>query len=645
LADIIFGIHCHQPVGNFEDVIVKAFNKAYKPFIKAISKSSLFKLSVHFSGVLLEWIKEREQELFETIGRLIDSGRCEPVIGGFYEPILAVIPRDDRIEQVMLSKEWVKREWGFEPKGLWLTERVWDSSIVEDLVDCGIEFVIVDDYHLVASGIPESKIEGYFLTEKNGFRLKVFPISEKLRYLIPFKPIRETIEFLSKRRGTLLIFDDGEKFGIWPSTYKWVYEDGWLESFVSAVEEGKINMKLFSEVIENENASGLCYMPIISYFEMGEWSLLPKEGYKFNRFIKELKEQGLFEEYRPFLKGGIWHNFFVKYEETNRMHKKMLMISKELRLHRVEEDVKNYLFKAQCNDAYWHGIFGGLYLPHLRRAVYENLLKAERYLPDKVVFDDSDFDGKKEIYLRKDGFVLWIYPHKGGMAKELSLRGCSLNIADTLRRIREAYHMLTGIGGSEKDEGISSIHEIERALEFEPEYDSYDRGVFLDRYFLKNSQFSLADSCYNVERILEDTVELSYSDSNLELRKTYSVKGNSLTVSYVYNSSIAIRPEVELNLNLGTNQATFIVDGIPFSMSKSTHLSGVKELKFVTPFIPGYLLVRISSEVELFVVPIFTVSQSEAGFEKVYQNSAVIFKYPEEVNSREFYITLEVRYA
>ena len=65
-----------------------------------------------------------------------------------------------------------------------------------------------------------------------------------------------------------------------------------------------------------------------------------------------------------FLKGGIWKNFFVKYEESNRIHKRTLELSKA-RESVNKPDFDTALYKAQTNDALWHGVFGGLYLPNL----------------------------------------------------------------------------------------------------------------------------------------------------------------------------------------------------------------------------------------------------------------------------------------
>src|SRR5207247_1313477 len=66
-----------------------------------------------------------------------------------------------------------------------------------------------------------------------------------------------------------------------------------------------------------------------------------------------------------FLRGGHWRNFLVKYPEANRMHKKMLALSALCRARGDPPAARRAIGRAQCNDAYWHGVFGGLYLPHL----------------------------------------------------------------------------------------------------------------------------------------------------------------------------------------------------------------------------------------------------------------------------------------
>ena len=44
----------------------------------------------------------------------------------------------------------------------------------------------------------------------------------------------------------------------------------------------------------------------------------------------------------------------------------------------------DHIWQAQCNCAYWHGVFGGLYLPHLRFGLYRNLIQAQAKLDGAV---------------------------------------------------------------------------------------------------------------------------------------------------------------------------------------------------------------------------------------------------------------------
>ena len=81
------------------------------------------------------------------------------------------------------------------------------------------------------------------------------------------------------------------------------------------------------------------------------------------------------------IRGAHWRNFLVKYPESNRMHKKMLALSRSAARRGDPAAVRRAIGRAQCNDAYWHGVFGGLYLPHLRDAIWRNLAAAEAGAP------------------------------------------------------------------------------------------------------------------------------------------------------------------------------------------------------------------------------------------------------------------------
>ena len=37
----------------------------------------------------------------------------------------------------------------------------------------------------------------------------------------------------------------------------------------------------------------------------------------------------------------------------------------------------DHLYQGQSNDCYWHGLFGGIYISHMRLATHEHLIAAE----------------------------------------------------------------------------------------------------------------------------------------------------------------------------------------------------------------------------------------------------------------------------
>jgi len=213
----LFCVHNHQPVGNFPHILEDAYEKAYRPFIEVLKKYPFMKVSIHFSGVLWDFFEESHPEFLETLKKLVKKGQLEMMTGGYYEPILAVIPDEDKVGQIRKLTQAIQGQMGTVPTGMWLAERVWEPHLPKFLVEAGVEYITIDDYHFKKSGLRDEDLSGYYLTEEEGKVLKVFPGSETLRYIIPFHPPEETLEYLARLRGSshaAIFADDGEKFGI-----------------------------------------------------------------------------------------------------------------------------------------------------------------------------------------------------------------------------------------------------------------------------------------------------------------------------------------------------------------------------------------------------------------------------------------------
>ncbi|MFX0057336.1 MAG: alpha-amylase/4-alpha-glucanotransferase domain-containing protein [Candidatus Heimdallarchaeota archaeon] len=479
--------HFHQPIDNFPWVIEDAFKKAYGPLIENIFNYPDIKVTFHFSGNLLEWFINHKPNIIKKLKDMAKRGQIELIGGGYYEPIFAIIPYRDKIAQIKKLSDLINNEFGLEVKGAWLSERVWEPNYPSFLNDAGLKYVIVDDNHFRSTGIIEEDTFYSYVTEDEGKTLRVFSINEKLRYLTPWKPTYYSIDYLKKHADEkgdkiALLISDAEKMGVWGSTHEFCYIEGkghqegdGGKPFISAFFQQIINNEwiksiTLTEYMEKFPAKGLVYIPTASYDKMEEWVLLTPIRTRFKKIRKSLKEDPDKQDEYLFLKGGFWRYFLVKYPESNNMHKKMLLIREKLiqtenqiRTLKSKDQITKYnskieqawdeIYKAQCNDCYWHGLFGGVYLQFLRFSVYTHLLNAEKIIDDlfsdinkipneymSILPIDFNKDSKMDIIVESNILNLYINPDDGGTIFELDYKPKSYNLLNILTRWPEAYH-------------------------------------------------------------------------------------------------------------------------------------------------------------------------------------------------------------
>jgi len=677
-----FCIHNHQPAGNFPEVIAEAYENSYLPFLKILSKYPTIKLTLHTSGFLLDWIAENRPEYIALLSGMVSSGQVEIMGGGHYEPILSVIPEADRLAQIRLMSARIERLFKTRPRGLWLAERVWEPSLPSTLKKAEIEYILVDDFHFIKSGLERNALGGYYITEDQGNVVKIFPGSERLRYLIPFKPVEDVAEHLKNlkdflMRGNAAIYgDDGEKFGVWPGTHKWVYDEGWLDGFFKWVADNGdwLEPVTLSEYLDKEPPLGRVYLPSTSYMEMGEWALPPEASKAYTALVEDVKSWNHGERVLRFLQGGQWRNFLAKYPESNWMHKRMLYVSAlvsgaEARGAAGAQQAKEYLLKAQCNDAYWHGVFGGLYLPHLRTSVYENLLKAEEAVDKRGPFDvtlfDLDADGKTEVIVKTPNVSLFFSPGSGGSLVEMDYLPSAVNVSNTLSRWFEGYHhKLAEKPSDTTGDEAKSIHDVVRSkvdgLEKYLKFDSRRRASLVEHFigtdetikkFLENEHKELGDFC-------DKPYDVSIDDgggSPIEGGVTFSRAGR------VSGSDFLVKKEITFN-DAGSFKAVYDVKGekaqaalfgVEFNLmlpccdgpacyyefdpgqdksdiglGSAGDLEPLKKITLVDAHRKVCVTIETDIGARLWRFPVHTVSLSEAGFERIYQGSCLLFLFP-----------------
>lgn len=672
-------LHNHQPIGNFDGVVEQAYQDSYLPFLEVFEPFDELQISLHTSGPLLEWLDERHPEYLDRIARLVAAGRIEIVGGAYYEPILTMIPPRDRIGQIERYRERLESRLEAHVQGMWVPERVWEQSLTADVVQAGVKYTVLDDFHFKNAGLSNDQLHGYYLTEDNGRVLNIFPGSEQLRYLIPFSAPHETIDYLrgiaERFTNVVAVFgDDGEKFGTWPDTKKHVYDEGWLRTFFEELTANRNWLKTttLSEATSSATPWGKIYLPDASYREMTEWALPVERQLEYEHLAHEMGEHHHWGTIKQFIRGGFWRNFRVKYPEANEMYARMMMVSRRLEeLERQGMDgeqldgAREALYRSQCNCPYWHGAFGGIYLPHLRNAVFHQMIASDNLLDQveqreeqwiEATVDDYNFDARQEVRLANDQLICLIAPGSGGQLYELDVRSICQNLLATIARRPEAYHRKVAAGSGNQQGDCASIHDRvvfkQEGLDQRLQYDHYVRKSLLDRFYSADATLqSVRDGAAQNEgdflgSVYETRIRRNPGRIQVQLSRTGQASGlpikltkgvtaeagsSTLEIAYLLEGLPSDRPlhfGVEFNFSGLPSHAEdrYFYRGDSERLGElhtELELNDLPDLCMADQWLGIDVRMVANQPTCWWTFPIETVSQSEGGFELVHQSVVV----------------------
>jgi alpha-amylase len=408
---------------------------------------------------------------------------------------------------------------------------------------------------------------------------------------------------------------------------------------------------------------------------MGEWALPAAESLVFSDVLHEAQA-----ERRPearWLRGAFWRNFQVKYREINDLHKRMLRVSAAVASMPegpARDRALDHLYQGQSNDCYWHGLFGGIYISHMRLATYENLIAAEDLAETATgtlvtaETADLDMDGVDEVRLSDEGQVVTVDLDGGAGIGGWDIRPVRHALAAVMRRRPEAYHAtLKGLeskapvvaGAAGGDDAPASIHDVVRTKEpglaARLVYDAYERRSGLVRALPPNA--SPEDWAMARATELGDLVDGSFTllelgpgrlvtcrdgtvaGAPVRVTKTLTLGGNrraptlalQLDVDHVAGPPIDVRLGVEWALTMlgggGNPAAWWNVGGVRSAHDASGTATGISTIAQGNDFI-GVSVTTTTSDADAWWAPIETVSNSEGGFERMYQGSALLLSWP-----------------
>ncbi len=640
-------VHNHQPVGNFGWVIEEVFEKAYEPMIGALERHPGVRLALHYTGPLLEWMAAERPESIARLRALVARDQVEILGGGLYEPILVALPEHDRRGQLERMRATVEESFGVRPAGAWLAERVWEPSLPFDLATAGYSYTVLDDNHLRGAFVPEDRMWGTYTTDDQGRLLTIFGTEKGLRYRIPWRSVDEVIGYLQdnateagERIG--IMGDDGEKFGAWPGTYELCWgREAWVERFFSALDEnaGWLSTVTPAQWMASQAPIGRIYIPSASYVEMTGWALPATEQPVFNRLMEHASERNLPE--LRFLRGAMWRNFQVRYREINDLHKQMLRASARVAAMpdgELRERALDHLYRGQSNDCYWHGWFGGVYIVHMRMATLAELIAAEDLALGSAALTgtaDYDLDGVDEVALGTAGQTVVVDLAEGAGIGAWDLRATRVALASVLRRRPEPYH--DAIRSPDPLEAaVAKPHELAGLLE----YDDHERRSGLIR-LRRSDSHSVGDfdrGPWTMELTTDHRLEVTRRWDGIAARKTIAVEGDrhdgTLAVSVEIDAEHEFEGSVELEWNVnvmggGANPAAYYRSGSDeWRHDSRGHIPAGADLSFGNTYEGVEISLSADPPARAQWFAVETVSNSEAGFERVYQGSCVTVRWP-----------------
>jgi hypothetical protein len=436
------------------------------------------------------------------------------------------------------------------------------------------------------------------------------------------------------------------------------YNQGGLRKFIEAIcNDDAIETAHFVDTVNNTKPANISYLPLTAYMEMGQWSLSADAWQLLDELFDFLNSNGLKDKYFYLVKGGIWKNFFAKYPESNHLHKRIMNLSKLADSADDNKKIKEALLKAECNDVFWHGIFGGIYLPNLRNNAYKFLIEAESLYDKKsgvkypsVEIKDINLDGYDELILKNDNTVAVFSSKYCGQMQEFDIKDIGFNLQNTMSRRKEGYHKTIlnySATDSNKQEGISTIHEMNLSATEEAKaniiYDWYNRYSFIDHFV---EHFSLEHFIYMNFGELGDFVN---QPSNIKKKKqhiTFEREGSLFFDVQHYNAAIIkeykfedLKLKADINVTAEVDKSIFYVLEFNFHFydfgnitvnginTRETSKCKAKAFVFTDSAIKKEIIMEFDDDVELYWYFVKTVSQSEKGVDLTDQAMCILVPF------------------
>ncbi|MDR0877796.1 MAG: DUF1926 domain-containing protein [Treponema sp.] len=511
--NLILGSHNHVPYGAGDDEFETTYETKLKPFVSTLYKYPGIQAALHYSGVLLHWIERTHPEFIMLIGDLVSRKQVELLGGGFYEPMMPLIPLQDKIGQIEFLTTYLRRQFGKRPQGCWLPALAWEQNMVSPLSASGMGYTFLAEEQFIQAGLEGMDLFSPCVTEDQGKIITVFPLLNSVRYELTRKKASDVFKALSEKKG-----GDGElTVSVFPET---LFSEDAARSPEYVFHQFFEELSLCAPFVE-------CTGPLKFYKGL--------EGLKKAYFPDSLGCRPLTGKnareipLRP-------RQCLISRPEANGIYSKMIFTHTLINQLRGDKSRKRTareeLWKAQGADVFYPPEERGLRRPLIRSAAYRALLEAERmtrekgnFIPSLMNFD-FDMDGEGE-FLFQDTKINCYIQNLGASVFELDFLPKTWNYLDTYSLSQDCTARRTAFTDCLFPEDVTPESAGKYLTDFSADSRRGEyRNCGVERY--KQTELDRAHGKLHFRLGVKSGVFLG----NIAIEKRYSLRKDTLTVSY-----------------------------------------------------------------------------------------------------------------
>ena len=415
---LILGTYNHLPEGLDDTTFEKTYQSCYRPFLSTLNRFPEIQASLYYSGSLLKRFEARHPEYLMLLEEMSARRQIELLGGGFYAPILPLIPNSDRLGQIEMMTTYLRKSFGKRPRGCWLSEYAWEPWLASTLQASGMDYTFLSDGQFRDALGRGDRDPVPVVTEDQGRCLTILPVWDCYKSFGSPLGFVEAAEAAGRGPLTVLMLAGERLSSLWERSGL-ESPDLYMERAFAWFRKNSLEAETTTPTryLKTKRVTTKLYFP----------------GSATERFMAASAQEGS----RP--QCGSLRRSIIRYASSAALYSRMYYVHLLIGQLRGDKSRKKTaiedLWKGQCGDAYWLAPSGGVDSPAIREASYRSLIDAELTTRQKgafvpgIVKADIDFDGAKEYIYQGTDLNAYVHP-KGAVLVELDVLKARRNLCD-----------------------------------------------------------------------------------------------------------------------------------------------------------------------------------------------------------------------